>query len=588
MKNYQKVEDHFNTLKTALDKRGNEDKIRIIDYLINFLGCITLSTLIKKYNENELLKDGIISKLTAGRWVTLIEKWTSEYSEYSALFNFPVLVCVKNEFFRSEGGAKLSGYIHRWIEIRNTLAHDTIIPDGEELPDYSIYIDSFVNSLLRVVQENNDIMQKPFFYFQNSTLYIYSELDRKNNIKYRHYRDKPVVIVRADYPDFPLSHREIFLSLSPTPSDILIGKDTIKFEVKTLHPKNTYKNYFELWINKQCIEKFSKSYVDKDIIEFASTRFKFDVGKTNKIEVRAIKKGETIASDIKRVTIYSKVPDALIFWECTEEIKLPLDKVSTINLSAQSLFEFRDLEINLLEASESITILGDKPTFVKKDSGYTAALNILSTHIGESTLRASISYTDRINTKKMQSIDLKIICTPNFFEPDFEGEDRKLLIKEIISKRKNYLIIGEGGIGKSRLIQEIINSIKHKHEWHELTALPFMSLADGFSELLRVEFEKNDKLDEKRSKIIVWFQKEAKSGIEKTIWIKDCHEISDDDERIFLRTIAKICSSSGNHIVFLFESRDQSWSKEAVKLIEEIKMTDAEIIQLSRFKTMPL
>lgn len=576
---YLQVKGHFDDLKIAL--RDNEDKINIIDYLINFLGCIILSSLIKKYSENELLKDGIISRLTAGRWVNLIEKWTSQYS---VLYYFPALVCIKNEFFTSEGGAKLSGYIHRWIDKRNELAHERIISDDEELPDYSTNIDSFVNSLLRVVQENNDIIQNPFFHYQNSTLYIYSELDQKNNIKYRHYRDKPVVIARADYPDFPLSHRGIFLSLSPTPTSILIGKDTIRIEIKTLHPKNVYKNHFELWVNKQCVQNFSKSYFDKDIIEFGSMEFSFEDGKANEIEVQALKKGEIIASDIKKVTIYSKVPDARILWEWSEARKLPLDKVSTINISVQSLFEIRDLEISSMEAPQFIEILGNKPVFVKKDSCYMATFDVLSTHIGESTVRASISYTDRIGTKKTQNIDLRIICTPNFFEPDFEGEDRKLLIKEIFSKRNNYLIIGEGGIGKSRLIQEIFNKIHHKHECHVLTAFPLISLTNEFSEILKVDFNKNDTSDEKRSKIIEWFQKKAKLGIEKTIWIKDCHEISEDNERIFLKTMVKICSSSGNHITLLLESRDETWSKEAKQFIEEIKTIDVEIIQLPRFK----
>jgi hypothetical protein len=581
MKDYQKVEDHFDELKTTLEKRDNEDKIKIIDYLIKFLGCLTLSVLIKKYTENQLLEDGVISKLTAGRWASLIEKWVSKYA---ALCNIPVMTFIKNEFFRSEGGTKLSGYIYRWIDIRNTLAHDTIITDNEELPDLSTDIDSFATSLLRVVQKYIDIIQKPFFYFQNNTLYIYSELDQKNNIKYTHYRGKPIVIDRADYPDFPLSHRAIFLSLSPTPADILIGKDAIKIEMKTLHPKNVYKNHFELWINKQCVEKFSKSYVDKDTIEFASAEFTFDDGKTNEIEVRALKKGEKIASDIKRVTIYSKVPDARILWEWTEAKRLPLSKVSTINLSVQSVFEIKDIEIDSLEAPEFVAIFGEKPVFSKKDSRYIATFNVLPTEIGKSILKVHVSYTDKIGAKKMQSINLQIICIPNFFEPDFEGEDRRLLIKEILSKRKNYLIIGEGGIGKSRLIQEIFDNIKHRHEYQELTASPFIPLAIEFGEILDIKFSEEDKPDEKRSKIIEWFKKEAKSGIEKTFWVKDCHEISEDNERIFLKTIAKICSSSGNHVTLLLEARDKTWSKEAKKLIEEIKTTDAEIIQLARFK----
>lgn len=581
------IKEHFDNLISVLDK-NNFKAILIIDYLINFLGCLVLSELIKKHKGVEISKNKNISNLTAGEWARYIGMWISEFSTQD---NNKALSSVKEEFFQNEDYPKPKGYIEKWIQLRNILSHDVILADdgtlteliSTKLFDPFRHLNFFIDSLLKVVDNCKNILNSHFFHYleDNGALYIYTGIDRDwrdigFKYKYKHFKIKPMSIFQKN---FPLPHREVFLSLSPTPSYILSGKDFIMVEMKTSR-SITYKNDFELWINKEIITKVFRSYVDGDYLTFPSDGFSFAEGEGNNVEVRAIRNGMMQASDAKSVSIFSTVPDAKINWVGTEGKKIPVVKLSNIKLFLQSVFEIKDITIDLFNYSESIVLDNEHPMAKATDAGYLATFNIQSTQIGESTVKANISYTNRIGEKKIQSIDLKVNCTPNFFEPDFEGESRMTIIANMRSIRRNYLIIGEGGVGKSRLIAKYFYPLGNNP--YEITANPAMRIAYQFAEILKMPFREKEKYDDKIAKIINWFEKEAVSGIERYFWIKDCHEIRNEQDRSFLRTISQICSDAGNNIMIFIESRDETWGDDAKKLIEELKLTDAVVIPLDR------
>jgi hypothetical protein len=579
------VKDHFGALKTALDN-SKFKAILIVDYLINFLGCLVLSELTKKHKGSEISKNKNISNLTVGEWAKYIAVWISEFSSQD---NSKALLSIKEDFLQNEDYPKLKNYIERWIHLRNILSHDMILADDKALSDLTSMklfdpfrcVKLFIDSLLEIVNKYKNILDSDFFHYQENdgTLYIYTGIDRdwrdmEVKYKYKHFKIKPISMPRKN---FSLPHREVFLSLSPTPSKILSGKDFITFEMKTSR-SITYRNDFELWINKKLITTVFRSYVDGDYLTFPSDGFSFAEGEGNNVEVRAIRNEIIQASDAKVVSIYSKVPDAKIDWKATEGIKFPLDKLSAVKLLLQSVFEIKDISIDLLRSSETILLDNEHPIAKLTDAGYLATFNIQSTEIGESTIRANISYTNRIGEKKSQNIDLKVQCTPDFFKPDFEGESRKSIITNMRSIRRNYLITGEGGVGKSRLIGEYFYSLGNKP--YEIASIPAMCIVYQFEDILKLPFNKEYKVRIER--IIDWFRKEAASGIERYFWIEDCHEIRDDEDRNLLRTISQICSDAGNNIIICLESRDESWGVDAKKLINEMKLTDAIVIQLDR------
>lgn len=156
------VKDHFEALKSALDN-SNFKAILIIDYLVNFLGCLVLSELIKKHKGVEISKNKNISNLTAGEWAKYIGLWIYEFSTKD---NSKALSSVKNEFFQNEDLPKLKDYIERWIQLRNVLSHDVILADNGTLSELmSIklfdpfrYLNFFIDSLLKVVNNCKNIL----------------------------------------------------------------------------------------------------------------------------------------------------------------------------------------------------------------------------------------------------------------------------------------------------------------------------------------------------------------------------------------------------------------------------------------------
>ncbi|OGW54289.1 MAG: hypothetical protein A2Y81_07730 [Nitrospirae bacterium RBG_13_43_8] len=575
------VKDHFEALETALEN-SKFKAILIIDYLINFLGCLVLSELTKKHKGSEIAKNKNISKLTAGEWARNIEMWISEFSPQDKT---KALASIKEEFFQNEDSPKLKDYIKRWIQLRNVLSHDVILADERTLSeliaaklfDTFRYLDFFIDSLLKVVNHCQNILDSDFFHYQadNNALFIYAGIDEDSrDIEFKHFKIRPISMSRKN---FSLPFREVFLSLSPTPPNILSGEDFITVEMKTSRPI-VYQNDFELWINRKFVARKSyQNYVDGNTIKFSTNDIAFEDGAPNEVEVKAIRNGKDQAYDAKVISIYSKVPDAKIIWMATEGIKFPVDKLSTVKLRLQSVFEINDIEPILLEYPESILPSEERPIVKQQDTNYLAEFNILSTQIGEITIKVDVAYTNKIGKKKSQTVDLKLVCTPNFFEPDFEGESRKSVIANMRSIRRNYLIIGEGGVGKSRLIGEYFYPLGNKP--NQITAISSVPIAYQFEELLKIPSHKKEN---KIAKIMDWFKKEAVTGVERYFWIKDCHEIRDDKDRELLRTISQICSDAGNNIMFFLESRDETWGDNARKFIEEVKLTDAIVIPLGR------
>ncbi len=568
------VDDHFEDLRKTLENSGiQKNYILIIDYLINFLGCLTLSAL--KNKVKEVSKDVNISDLMTGRWASHIEKWVLKYSTNR---NLKSLLFIKEEFMQREDESRLRDYIWRWINLRSKLSHDTVLIDDGRLTEIikrklfqpKRSVDIFIDSILKIIKDNENILNADFFHFQNGTLYIYSGINVDSRIKYKHFIEESISVIKFD---FPLSYKEVFLSLSPTQSNLLSGIDDIKIEMKTLRQKQ-YENDFELCINEREVKTIKKRFFNGNILIFPTSGFQYKDGDNNMIEVKALRNGKIQASEKRYIKIYSKVPEPRIYWEGTEEKKIPVDKVSDIKLSIQSVFEINNIEIHFIESSDHIEILNES-TFIKTDtSTYTAIFNVQSTELGGANIKATLSFKDRNGEKKIKDVDIHLICTPNFFEPSFEGEKRNTIINEMLSRRTKYLIIGEGGIGKSRLIQEFINKNRTTQKIYDMTITAAMTLRTLLIKNIEITIDKEDKADEKDKKILGWFKEESISGIDRTFWIKDCHEIKKDKDMDLLKAIVDTCSKPESNIMLMLESRNETWSENARKVIEKIKETN--------------
>ncbi len=154
------IHSNFDNLKKTLEHENNpKNYILIIDYLINFLGCLTLSSLKSKIKE--ISKGRNISNFTAGEWVNSIEGWVTKFSSERGLRELPF---IKEEFINSEDGT-IRNEIKRWISLRNILCHDRILINNSALErlikiylyDIKNSLDKFINSLTKFADEDAPI-----------------------------------------------------------------------------------------------------------------------------------------------------------------------------------------------------------------------------------------------------------------------------------------------------------------------------------------------------------------------------------------------------------------------------------------------
>lgn len=573
------IHSNFDNLRKILEQENNpKNYILIIDYLINFLGCLTLSSLKSKITD--ISKGKNISNLTAGEWARLIESSvTGSYNDR----NLRSLKFIADEFFSISDKAILKDYIRKWIDLRNIISHDIILASNQLLEKiikrklfYPIKsIEQFTESLIKTTERYSKLLHSDFFHYQDGACYIYFGIEQDSKIKYKHFNKEPILLIKKD---FSLPYKEVFISLSSTPLNCLFHHDKIGVNLKTMRQR-IYENDFQLWVNSRLVKEIFCSYSDGDEITFPFEGFNFEDGGDNLIEVRAIRNGRIQASDEKLIRIYSQVPDIELRWEGRNIQEIPINKLYDAKIAALSVFDISDLSIDFVEGKQNLVDLN--PNIIVNDTkSYSVTLNILSTHIGDETIKIKVSYTNKLGEKRIRYQNLKVAFYPNFFEPAFEGSSRDHIIQKMLSERRNYLIIGEGGIGKSRLISEFFNKTKSKYD--EMTITPVQQLTEQLVKILKIKLTKKDKAEDKRYKVIKWFQDNCQTS-KMTLWIKDCHEIINDENRKLLKEIADLCCNSTSSIRLILESRDETWGENARRLIDEIKETNVDLIALYRF-----
>lgn len=560
--NIEAIQNHFNLLSDRLQEDFNRNAIFIIEYLINFLGCAVLSGL-GKDRIRKLSKDKNISDLTAGRWVSLIDEVLSRETENELLLEIKDRFCDKN--------SSINPNIKNWIELRNIFSHDIILPDlnliEEECAKKFISLDdeykNFIKSIIQISQKID--FKSNFFRFHNEKIHIYSGID-DDYIKYRHFCS-PIHKIRTNTLDFPISVKEVFLSLDEAKDDILWGYDSIEVKVKTIYPKY-YKNKFQLYINNTLVEEKDKEYKDGDIISFLTKDLPFETIKfndSNKIEVKAVRDGTIQNSAQKYIKIFKDIPEPLIFWQRTgtEQINIPIDTEKEEKISVNSLFNIRDI-------SFSTSFDGQKKNLENQKYGeeFLFPIRLLSNTPVSKKITILLNYKDATETNRELSKELLVNFKPNFFEPQYVGDDRMNIIKELEQSHKPYLIIGQGGVGKTRLIQEFLKKIGKEADI--ITVKPTEILIKSITKHLGLYEgdKKKNKLDQLYERIYNWL--EENRFLEKILWIQDCHEISNKGDINFLRALCRKILSSTPRMRLIIETRDESWNESARNLIEEM------------------
>lgn len=566
--------NHIESLRNDLKENSPRDYIFIIEYLINFLGCLVLSEL-KNATIKDLNRKQNISNLTAGEWVKLIEETLKREDN-------KLLSEIKKRFFDNKG--KINSSIQRWIELRNIFAHDIILPGPEILKtecnkkfiNINEEFDNFIKSLKGVLTNiNTNLNNSPFFHFKDDKIYIYSGIEN-DYIKYRHYSNPPLEILRA--PDFPILIKEIFISLNETPDNILWGYDPIKLQIKTVTDKS-YVNEFQIYINDILIKSAIETYKNGYIIEFhtkelSAGNIKFN--DSNILKVVAVRKGYIQDSVQKYIKIFKEPPEPLMLWQRseTEKINIPINTERKEKIIIKSMFQISDVSLR-----ESCYKLNKNFSLIFKEDYL--EISLLSNRPSTEKIYLNMTYKDALGSSKTLNKELFVNFTPNFFEPEFVGEDRFEIINELQKITIPCLIIGEGGVGKTRLIQEFLKSIDG--ESITITVSPFKKLSVTLAKQLGID------LKEKKEEIVIteildWIERHK--DLNKILWFQNCHEILNKDDMQLLRILCK--KNSGNKIRLIFESRDTSWHKNVQELINELVKENIKIIHLQRLKTNEL
>jgi len=185
-----------------------------------------------------------------------------------------------------------------------------------------------------------------------------------------------------------------------------------------------------------------------------------------------------------------------------------------------------------------------------------------------------IDYSDAFGKPCNFNTSLTISFEPDFFEPEFVGEDRQSILRQMTGTWQNYLILGEGGIGKSRLIKRYIS-----YYGKAVNSIEIKVGGRNIADKLAKTFNKN--IEEE----LLGFLSNISSST--LLWFQDCHEYTDRKDIKFLKRIIKLTEENHNFSVIL-ESRDESWGPAARNFINELAQTNVVIHRLNRLNRQDL
>lgn len=586
--NNDHIKYHFHQLENRLNQRitAHSDApielTNIIEYLINFLGCIVLSALGKETLKKKCKN---ISGLTIGKWVEVIEDALRQQ-------NNKILDEVKSHFCDNDGEIKPN--IKNWIVLRNKFTHDINLPSKEIFERECKFINlkeeynKFVESIIKIFESNSSILNSVFFKFEDGDLYIYSGLEDDNFIKFRHFSKPPLLIKKPS--DFPLYIQEVSLSLEENEDDILWGYDKIKVKVETAFQK-LYKNDFLVYINDTLAGQIQKEYKNGETIIFDTTNLS-EIGirfnDYNHLKVEAKRNGKAQDTTKKIIKIFDKPPELTIIWQDSNDkhIDALIGTEEKKVILIISMFDISIISINVSDGHKNIQIPDSN---VEKEDNKSFSFSIPFNSVKPSIREISVlvQYEDITGQVRDEEGKLKIHFKPNFFMPAFTGDKRKSIISELVAsfegdeRRRPLFVTGEGGTGKTRLIKEFLLQIGKQPDI-EITVNPIGSLINELAKGIGISKNQNlRKRNRQRIQEEVFNYIEANKGLEKILWIKDCHEIS-EREIDFLRWICK--EVTGGRMLMILESRDASWSENAKKIIEELGKEDIYNIPLERLE----
>lgn len=564
------AEAHFYDLKTTLENKVDKKAyILIIEYLLNFLGCVSLAA-IKSKDIKDLSRNENISDLTAGQWVNFILR------SLDLIENSKVSEQIAANFLINE--RQLKPYIERWLQLRNELSHDFILIDdkqlekllGNRLLNIVKDFEFFTKGLNSLTKDFQHLLKTEFFHISDNTLYIYAGIDDDYRIKYKHFRHQPLII---KVNDFPLTYKKVFISLEQTPYYILVPEDEIITRIRTMHRRSGLK--FQLWVNGIIAKEKKEDVVNGSLVRFDTANLQIQDDNNNSIEVKVLINNTEIASDLKNVFIYNDIPKPMIKLDGTDEKKFPVDKTIELKLRVEPKFEIKEVRIKTFSPDESLELLSQSDCVYNKDFSISCVLQVIASTVGEHIIMCEVTYSDKRRKPQKISKNFSVIATPDFYKPPFVSDRRYKYIELIRSNKKHFLITGEGGIGKSRLIQEAFEGSEYK----EITFFALSQIHQEIAKAVAYQFE-DKKEDKKRDEIMQLLERMKGVEREYIFWFKDSHEIQREDEHDFLKTLLE--KTTNTNIRFIIESRDKSWGHNAEKLIKKLMETDIEHITLVR------